>query len=127
MYTLNKAKEEIDLVAKHASEIADHLIAMSGTIDSKLDLFKADIISTIEAKFAELARTIHGDVSTVESSAVADLGAKVSLLSQGAAKPESQGDAGLNFDTCAGGKQFYHGSDGQNSHENRPTAEYDEI
>ena len=87
MYTLNKAKEEIDAVAKHASDIAVHALAMAGEIEAKLDGFKTDILSAIDAKFAELALSIRGEGEPAETSVIADLGAKVSLLAKTAASP----------------------------------------
>ncbi len=43
--------------------------------------FKKDILDGIDKKFVDLERTIQGDTAYLDSSAVADLGAKVSLLS----------------------------------------------
>ena len=80
MYTLQKAKEEIDAVAKHATDIAVHAVAIADDVEAKLDSFKKDILSAIEEKFAELSRTIRGDGEEIESTAISDLGAKVSLL-----------------------------------------------
>ena len=94
MYTLNKAKEEIDAVAKHASDIAVHALAIVGELDAKLDTFKSDILSAIDAKFAELARSIRGEGEPAETSAIADLGAKVSLLTRTAAPPADQPSSG---------------------------------
>ncbi len=81
MYTLHKAKEEIDAVANHATDIATHVLTLSDDLHAELSRFKKDILDGIDKKFADLERTIHGDTAVLDSSAVADLGAKVSLLS----------------------------------------------
>jgi hypothetical protein len=94
MYTLQKAKEEIDAIAKHATDIATHSLAMGDNFDAKLESFKKEIIITIEAKFAELEKSIIGDTHQVETSALADLGAKVSQLMQGSAPHAAHGERG---------------------------------
>ena len=81
MYTLHKAKEEIDAVANHATDIATHVLTLSDDLHAELSRFKKDILDGIDKKFADLERTIQGDAAISDSSAVADLGAKVSLLS----------------------------------------------
>ena len=81
MYTLHKAKEEIDAVANHATDIATHVLTLSDDLHAGLSKFKKDILDGIDKRFADLERTIHGDTAILDSSAVADLGAKVSLLS----------------------------------------------
>ncbi len=81
MYTLHKAKEEIDAVAKHATDIATHVLTLSDDLRAELASFKKEILDGIDRKFADLERTIQGDTAVLDSSAVADLGAKVSLLS----------------------------------------------
>ncbi len=94
MYSLSKAKEEIDTVAKHATDIAAHVLHMSDDMNAKLDSFKAEILSIIEERFTELGRTLYGDAESVETSAVSDLGAKVSLLTRGITpRPVSSEDA----------------------------------
>ena len=90
MYTLHKAKEEIDAVAKHATDIATHVLTLSDDVHSELLSFKKDILDAIDKKFADLERTIHGDTAIVDSSAVADLGAKVFLLSSARHAPTAQ-------------------------------------
>jgi hypothetical protein len=94
MYTLQKAKEEIDAIAKHATDIAAHALAMDDNFEAKLESFKKEIISTIELKFAELEKTILGDAHNVETSALADLGAKVSQLMHGSATHSAPGQGG---------------------------------
>ena len=81
MYTLHKAKEEIDAVAKHATDIAAHVLTLSDDLRAELVSFRKEILDGIDRKFADLERTIQGDTAVMDSSAVADLGAKVSLLS----------------------------------------------
>ena len=81
MYTLHKAKEEIDAVAKHATDIATHVLTLSDDLRAELLSFKKDILDGIDKKFADLERTLQGEPAILDSSAVADLGAKVSLLS----------------------------------------------
>ena len=88
MYNLLKAKEEIDTVAKHTTDLATHVLALSDSIEHKLESFKKDILSAIDARFAELERAIvGGDHREVETSAISDLGAKVSQLRHGAGTP----------------------------------------
>lgn len=80
MYNLNKAKEEIDAVARHATDIANHMLALSGDVEARLERMKADILKAIDEKFDDLRRSVHGEEETQGSSAVEDLAAKVSLL-----------------------------------------------
>ncbi len=91
MYTLHKAKEEIDAVAKHATDIASHVLTLSDDIHVELRSFKEDILKAIDKKFVDLERTIQGDAAIVDSSALADLGAKVSLLSSAKIAAASEG------------------------------------
>jgi hypothetical protein len=90
MYTLQKAKEEIDAVAKHATDIAVHTLAIADNIDSKLETFKKDISHLIDQKFAEFSKSIVGETEHFETSAVSDLGAKVAQLIHGSAPPAVQ-------------------------------------
>lgn len=92
MYTLQKAKEEIDAVASHATAIAAYAIATNEVSDAKLESFKKEIIATIETKFAELERKIVGDGQFSESTALVDLGAKISLLTHVSPAPAPPGD-----------------------------------
>ena len=94
MYTLHKAKEEIDAVAKHATDIASHLMTLSDDVRGDLQGFKKDILDAIDKKFVEFERAFQGDTAIAESSAVADLGAKVSLLSAGKSSPDPESDGG---------------------------------
>jgi hypothetical protein len=91
MYTLLKAKEEIDAVAKHATDIAVHTLAIADNFDAKLESLKKEIAQVIETKFDELSKTFFGDTRNIETSAVADLGAKVAQLIHGAAPPAIHG------------------------------------
>jgi hypothetical protein len=91
MYTLQKAKEEIDAVAKHATDIAVHTLAIADNFDTKLESLRKEIAHIIEAKFDELSKTLLGDTQNIETSAVADLGAKVAQLIQVAAPPSVHG------------------------------------
>ena len=91
MYTLQKAKEEIDAVAKHATDIAVHTLAIADNFDAKLESLKKEIAHIIEAKFDELSKTLLGNTENIETSAVADLGAKVAQLIHGSAPPAVHG------------------------------------
>lgn len=90
MYTLQKAKEEIDAVAKHATDIAVHTLAIADNIDAKLETFKREIAHLIDQKFAEFSKSIIGDTEHFDTSAVSDLGAKVAQLIHGSAPPSIQ-------------------------------------
>ena len=88
MYNLQKAKDEIDAVAKHATDVTEYVITLGemlhgfeSSFESKLDAFKTELLSAIDAKLAEVKRTILGsEGETVATSFVDDLGSKVSLL-----------------------------------------------
>ncbi len=92
MYTLHKAKEEIDAIAKHATDIASHVLTLSDTMHTELHSFKQDILNAIDKKFVDLERAIQGDAAIVDSSALAELGAKVSLLSSVKTVAAAQGE-----------------------------------
>ena len=94
MYTLHKAKEEIDAVAKHATDIATHVLTLSDDLHAELLSFKKDILDGIDKKFADLERAIQGEPAILDSSAVADLGAKVSLLSSAKSPVVAQSSGG---------------------------------
>ena len=130
MYTLHKAKEEIDAVAKHATDIAAHVLTLSQDVHVELQSFKKDILDAIDKKFVDLERTIQGETAVTESSAVADLGAKVSLLSaaKNIAASETRGSEDVEQ---APTREHEHPSDGGPPHDDRslqgeynPNAEY---
>ena len=110
MYTLHKAKEEIDAVAKHATDIASHVLTLSADVHAELQSFKKELLDAIDKKFVDLERTIQGDTAIADSSAVADLGAKVSLLSSTkmAAVPERNGS---QHDTPKAAHEHEHGTE----------------
>ena len=84
MYNLLKAKEEIDTVAKHTTDLAVHVLGITEGIEQKLESFKKEILSAIDARFNELERTlVGGEQRDVETSAISDLGAKMSQLLHG--------------------------------------------
>ncbi len=118
MYTLHKAKEEIDAVAKHATDIATHVLTLSQDMHAELQSFKKELLDAIDKKFVDLERTIQGETAINDSSAVADLGAKVSLLS--AAKNAGVSDSrGNDYGEQAPTREHEHHSDGGPPHDDR--------
>ena len=114
MYNLLKAKEEIDTVAKHTTDLAAHVLAITGGIDRKLESFKKEILDAIDVRFNELERAIvGGEHRDVESSAISDLGAKVSqLLHSTSLSPDQQSDRDGHSDDQTHGNDFGHSNDG---------------
>jgi hypothetical protein len=90
MYNLQKAKEEIDAVAKHATDLTEYVIALSERhntvsqgVDARLETIKTELLAAIDAKLAEVRHALFGgEEKPLDSSAIADLGAKVSQLTQ---------------------------------------------
>ena len=123
MYTLHKAKEEIDAVAKHATDIATHVLTLSDDLHAELVSFKREILDGIDKKFADLERTIQGGTAIMDSSAVADLGAKVSLLSSAKNTAVAQGNGGNLEAREPVGEHEHHPEQHPDSgpHEDRPS------
>ena len=104
VYNLQKAKDEIDAVAKHATDVTEYVIALGdtvqaldGSLDRKLAAFKAELLGAIDARLADVRRAVLGtDGELAETSFVGDLGSKVSLLKRGApsAVPDGEPNAG---------------------------------
>ena len=89
MYNLQKAKDEIDAVAKHATDVTEYVIALGDTVQ--------ELLGAIDARLADVRRAFLGsDGEMAETSFVGDLGSKVSLLKRGAPSATSGGgsDAG---------------------------------
>ena len=90
MYNLQKAKQDIDAVAKHATDVTEYVIALGemlqssdSRLDARLDALKADLLQAIDARLAEVRRAVLGDEGQpAETSFVSDLGSKVSFLKQ---------------------------------------------
>ena len=88
MYNLQKAKEEIDAVAKHATELTEHVIAigdvlqsLSASLEGKLEGIRRELHGLMDGKLSEVKQAVLGsDGPLVETSAIADLGAKLSAL-----------------------------------------------
>lgn len=110
MYTLSKAKEEIDAIATYASDIAAHALTIDKNLMVMLDAFKQEVLTKIDAKFAELEKGILGEAQPSESSAVVDLGAKVAMLKHhlpAAAPHEESGHADQGHHDQGGGGEHH--------------------
>ncbi len=88
MYNLQKAKDDIDAVAKHAIELTEHVIAIGETLqalstnlEAKLEGLSKELHGSMDRKLEEVRKAVLGnDGPLVETTAIADLGAKLSAL-----------------------------------------------
>ncbi len=121
MYNLQKAKDDIDAVAKHATDVTEYVIALGemlqtldGGLERKLEAFKTELLSAIDAKLAEVKRTVlGGDGPSVDTSFVSELGSKVLLLKKRAPAAASQegaeaGDRSGSIDVTRNGDHEGH-------------------
>ena len=88
MYNLQKAKEEIDAVAKHATDLTEYVIAigdvlqtLSSSLEGKLEGIRRELHGLMDGKLNEVKQSVLGnDGPLFETAAIADLGARLSAL-----------------------------------------------